>query len=70
MRFDFTGRTAVVTGATRGIGESIADDLESLESVDIRKANIQADEIVRRTSTPRKLERFDRLTSRLSLVAV
>lgn len=57
MKLDFSGKTALITGATRGIGKQIADDLVSL-GAEVICTGTQADEIERLDQTSSKSQKF------------
>lgn len=56
MKLDFTGKVALVTGATRGIGKQIADDLASLGA-----------ELILTGTNPVKIDKLNRQMSRNEL---
>lgn len=60
MNIDFRGQTALVTGATRGIGKQIADDLEAL-GADLILTGSNAEQIATHN---REAERYGKCSKR------
>lgn len=57
MKIDFSGKVALVTGATKGIGKRIADDLSSLGATVICTGTRQAG-VEQHSETSSKFERY------------